>query len=78
MYAPVVNVGVVMDCQGAGYRATTDADGRFTISGVPVGWCTPRLELPASDALLFVREISIPDPSACAEIDLIVGIKPPP
>jgi hypothetical protein len=64
-----------MDCGGAAYRATTDADGRFTISGVPVGSCTPRLESPGDDFLLTVNTINIPDPRACVEVSLLIGAR---
>ena len=73
--APVESLGVVMDCQGAAYRATTDAKGRFTIAGVPVGSCTPRLEVVGADFLLTVNTINIPDPRACAEVSLMVGTR---
>lgn len=73
--APVASLGVVMDCEGVAYRATTDANGRFTIAGVPVGSCTPRLELPGSDFLLTVSSVNIPDPRACADVDLMVGTR---
>jgi hypothetical protein len=75
MMAPVGSLGVVMDCEGAAYRGTTDADGRFTIAGVPVGSCTPRLESPGDDFLLTVNTINIPDPRACAEVSLMVGAR---
>jgi hypothetical protein len=75
MTAPVGSLGVVMDCGGAAYRATADADGRFTISGVPVGSCTPRLESPGDDFLLTVNTINIPDPRACAEVSLLIGAR---
>jgi hypothetical protein len=73
--APVASLGLVMECEGAAYRTTTDEDGRFTLVGVPVGSCTPRLESPGSDFLVIVRSIDIPDPRACAEVDLMVGTR---
>lgn len=75
MLAPVESLGVVMDCEGAAYRATTDANGWFTIAGVPVGSCTPRLEVVGADFLLTVNTINIPDPRACAEVSLMVGTR---
>jgi hypothetical protein len=75
MMAPVGSLGVVMDCGGAAYRGTTDADGRFKISGVPVGSCTPRLESPGDDFLLTVNPIDIPDPRACADVSLLIGAR---
>ena len=73
--APVASLDIVMECEGAAYRGTTDANGRFTIAGVPVGWCTPRLESPGADFLVTVDRINIPDPRSCADVDLLVGTR---
>jgi len=75
LLAPVGSLGVVMECDGAAYRGTTDADGRFTIAGIPVGSCTPRLESPGDDFLLTVNTINIPDPRACADVSLLIGAR---
>jgi hypothetical protein len=73
--APVASMSVTMDCDGAAYRGTTDANGRFLITGVPVGTCYPRLERSGGDFLLTANAINLPDPRACADVDLIVGTR---
>jgi hypothetical protein len=75
MMAPVASLELVMDCGGAAYRGTTDANGHFVITGVPAGACTPGLAAIGADFLATVNPITIPDPRACADVSLMVGTR---
>jgi hypothetical protein len=69
----VARIGVAVECGGAMFRGTTDADGRFSISGVPVGSCTPRVEPSAAYSVWPASAIEIHDPRACAEVSLQIS-----
>lgn len=69
----VARVGVVIECGGALFRGTTNADGRFSIPGVPVGSCTPRVEPSAAYSVWPASSVEIPDPRACAEVSLQIS-----
>lgn len=73
--ATVPAVGVVMDCGGALFRGTTDAEGRFSISGVPVGSCTPRVEPSTAYSVWPASPVEILDPRGCADVSLQIGTR---
>jgi hypothetical protein len=69
------SVGVVIECGGALFRSTTNADGRFSISGVPVGSCTPRLEPSAEYSVWPASAVEIRDPRGCADVSLQISTR---
>jgi hypothetical protein len=73
--APLAGVRVLFDCQGSVFDATTGADGRFAIAGVPVGSCRSRVDPPARGG---ISDVVIRDPRGCAAVELIVSKKPSP
>lgn len=75
--ATVPAIVVVMDCGGALFRGTTDADGRFSISGVPVGSCTPRVEPSTAYSVWPASPVEILDPRGCADVSLQIGARKP-
>lgn len=75
MLAPVAGIVVVMDCGGALFRGTTDAEGRFSISGVPVGSCTPRVEPSTGYSVWPTSPVEILDPRGCADVSLQIGTR---
>jgi hypothetical protein len=72
-FGTVPRVGVALECGGALFRGTTDADGRFSISGVPVGSCTPQVEPSAAYLVWPASAIEIHDPRACADVSLQIS-----
>lgn len=72
---PAASVGVVIEWGRALFRGTTNADGRFSISGVPVGSCTPRMEPSAAYSAWPASAVEIRDPRGCADVSLQISTR---
>ncbi len=72
-YGPVE--GIPVSLRGAGFsrETTTDANGRFSFIGVPLGKAAVRIVLPFGfEPNPFERDVEIRDPRACGLVDLAI------
>lgn len=55
-------------------KATTDAEGRFRLEGMPKGAGNSLLIVPTDDQPYFMREFPVPDPSGLATVTVEIGL----
>jgi hypothetical protein len=72
-YGPVEGIPVSVRGDSFVRDAVTDTDGRFEITGLPVGKATLTSVAPAGyEPAIFEHEIEIRDPRACSHVDISI------
>jgi hypothetical protein len=73
-YAPVAGVAVLVECGGVIRRAETDVRGRFEITGLPAGVCSPRVTPPDATYVAYQpSEVAIRDLRACVGVEVTIA-----